>query len=253
MALTDKALKEFFTAAARQLGITTPHPILSVWKSQAGTFCFVEFRGVQDAKQCMSLMSGLTLGGRPLRVGRPADYRPLPPHLENYMVEAPALPAANAMLEQAQKNLMLKAATGVAGTAGSEGGKVAPTPIILLLNMVTPEELVEDEEYEDIRNQVGEECEKFGRVLAVVVPRPNDQANQAAVMDEDDAIDEDDDDDDEGPDQKKSGVGRIFIKYASIEEAKEAHSKLDGRQFGGNQVEARYYPVDKFEAKQYAE
>mmetsp|Transcript_40083 Transcript_40083/g.78024 ORF Transcript_40083/g.78024 Transcript_40083/m.78024 type:complete len:130 (+) Transcript_40083:1990-2379(+) len=119
-----------------------------------------------------------------------------------------------------------------------------PTPVLVLLNMVTPAELIDDEEYHDIRTQVGQECEKFGSVVSVVIPRPNDNN-----------IEDDDDDDDDDDDAGRSipGVGRIFVRYETELQAKAARSKLHGRQFGGNTVEVRFYPVAKFEAKQYGD
>lgn len=47
-----------------------------------------------------------------------------------------------------------------------------PTEILCLMNMVTEEELVDDEEFEDIIEDVKEECSKFGYVKSVEIPRP---------------------------------------------------------------------------------
>jgi hypothetical protein len=91
--LTEQGLTEYFSQAAVQLGIKTPQPVLSSWLSQEGTFCFVEFRSVQDCTFAVGLLQGLTLGGRALRIGRPADYKPPPPALENYVVGG-TIPAA---------------------------------------------------------------------------------------------------------------------------------------------------------------
>lgn len=38
--------------------------------------------------------------------------------------------------------------------------------------MVTPEELMEEEEYEDILEDIKEECNKHGVVRSVEIPRP---------------------------------------------------------------------------------
>lgn len=44
--------------------------------------------------------------------------------------------------------------------------------VLCLLNMVTPEELMEEEEYEDILDDIKEECNKYGVVRSVEIPRP---------------------------------------------------------------------------------
>ena len=49
-----------------------------------------------------------------------------------------------------------------------------PTEILCLMNMVTPDELVDDEEYEDIQEDIRQECSKYGRVRSLEIPRPID-------------------------------------------------------------------------------
>lgn len=54
--------------------------------------------------------------------------------------------------------------------ANSTGGP--PTEVLCLLNMVTPDELRDEEEYEDILEDIREECNKYGVVRSVEIPRP---------------------------------------------------------------------------------
>ena len=42
----------------------------------------------------------------------------------------------------------------------------------MLKNMVTEPELSDDQEFNDILLDVREECERFGQVVQVVIPRP---------------------------------------------------------------------------------
>ena len=44
------------------------------------------------------------------------------------------------------------------------GGSGPATEILVLMNMVTPEELLDDEEYEDILEDIKGECGKYGEV-----------------------------------------------------------------------------------------
>ena len=46
------------------------------------------------------------------------------------------------------------------------------TEVLCLLNMVTPDELVDEEEYEDILEDIREECSKYGEVRSLEIPRP---------------------------------------------------------------------------------
>ena len=51
-------------------------------------------------------------------------------------------------------------------------GPGQPTEVLCLLNMVVEEELVDEEEYEDILEDIREECGKFGEVKSIEIPRP---------------------------------------------------------------------------------
>lgn len=51
-------------------------------------------------------------------------------------------------------------------------GLGAPTEVLCLMNMVTAEELVDEEEYEDILDDIKEECSKYGIVKSIEIPRP---------------------------------------------------------------------------------
>ena len=44
------------------------------------------------------------------------------------------------------------------------GGSGPPTEVLCLMNMVTPDELRDDDEYEDIVEDIKEECGKYGIV-----------------------------------------------------------------------------------------
>lgn len=54
----------------------------------------------------------------------------------------------------------------------SVGMSQGATEVLCLMNMVTPEELVDEEEYEDIVEDIREECCKYGIVRSIEIPRP---------------------------------------------------------------------------------
>lgn len=252
MGLNEKLLTDFFNTTAISFGITTPQPVLSVWISSEGTFCFVEFRSVIDATTCISLFQGLTLGNRALRIGRPADYKEPPPHLANYVVGLPpgtpapapvaaplGLPAAmmgfGAMPGVAALPSAAVPAPAVpAATAASPAPAAAPavtSKALMLTNMVEPEELDDDEEFSDILIDVREECEKYGKIVRVVIPRPPKEG-VTSPADEGQA--------DFGP-RTSSGLGRIFVLYDSPAAVAAAIGVLNGRTFNEKRVEATPY------------
>ena len=55
----------------------------------------------------------------------------------------------------------------------NSGAANEPTKVVVLMNMVTVKELSDPEEYEDICEDVRDECEKFGKVSSIHVPKPS--------------------------------------------------------------------------------
>lgn len=143
-----------------------------------------------------------------------------------------------------------KASIGVTQVAGVEMGVAAmsmlagttatdseESRVLQLLNMVTADELMDNEDYEgmwlcsvwlcevlanfslpEIVEDVQEECAKYGTVLEVKVPRPVGGSRQSA------------------------GVGKIFVKYETKEATKKALQSLAGRKFADRTVVTTYFP-----------
>ncbi|KDQ61772.1 hypothetical protein JAAARDRAFT_122737 [Jaapia argillacea MUCL 33604] len=104
--------------------------------------------------------------------------------------------------------------------------------ILLMLNMVTPDDLVDDQEYADILEDIKEECSNYGAVEDLRIPRPvkkdkskwGEGGAQAAM----DAQRQD----------EAAGVGRVYVKYANADGAAEALKALAGRSFAGRSIVA---------------
>ncbi|KAL2065110.1 hypothetical protein VTL71DRAFT_4250 [Oculimacula yallundae] len=103
-------------------------------------------------------------------------------------------------------------------TQGMDEGRV-----LQLLNMVTPEELIDNEDYEEICEDVKEECEKYGKVLEMKIPRPT------------------------GGSRQSNGVGKIFVKFDTPESAGKALRTLAGRKFADRTVVTTYFSEENFE------
>jgi splicing factor U2AF subunit len=99
---------------------------------------------------------------------------------------------------------------------GAEGGRV-----IMLLNMVTHDELLDREAYEEIKEDVEEECSKYGKILEVKIPRPTGTRNNP-------------------------GVGKIYIKYEDNASAQKALKALAGRIFAHRTVISTYFSEELF-------
>ncbi|OKL59503.1 hypothetical protein UA08_05154 [Talaromyces atroroseus] len=95
--------------------------------------------------------------------------------------------------------------------------------VLQLLNMVTADELINNDDYEEILEDVQDECSKYGQILDLKIPRPTSGSRQSA------------------------GVGKIFVKFDSVESANRALKALAGRKFSDRTVVTTYFPEESFE------
>jgi splicing factor U2AF subunit len=100
--------------------------------------------------------------------------------------------------------------------AGTQSADLVEGRVIQLLNMVTAEELMDNDEYEEICDDVKEECEKFGKVLEIKVPRPSGT-------------------------RTNPGVGKIYIKFETKDSAQKALQTLAGRKFADRTVITTFF------------
>ena len=112
----------------------------------------------------------------------------------------------------------------VPGIVGSGPG--APTEVLCLLNMVVPEELTDEEEYEDILEDIREECGRFGEVRSIEIPRPV-------------------------PGVDVPGCGKVFIEFGSSMECQKAQHALTGRKFSNRVVVTSYFDPDKYHRREF--
>ncbi|KAJ7583286.1 hypothetical protein C8J56DRAFT_953563 [Mycena floridula] len=114
----------------------------------------------------------------------------------------------------------------------------AEARILLMLNMVTPEDLVDDQEFGDLYEDIMEECSSFGKVEDLRIPRPvkKDKSKWApgeGIIGQD-AVRMD----------EAAGVGRVYVKYAEADRAQVALKSLAGRSFGGRSIIATLLSED---------
>ncbi|OVA13223.1 RNA recognition motif domain [Macleaya cordata] len=133
------------------------------------------------------------------------------------------------ILQQAQQHVALQKMVLQAGGMNFPGVSMVtggalevPTKVVCLTEVVTADELRDDDEYEEILEDMKDEGGKFGSLVNVVIPRPIANVEQT------------------------SGVGKVFLEYVDTVGSARAKAALDGRKFGGNEVKAVYYPEDKY-------
>jgi len=104
------------------------------------------------------------------------------------------------------------------------GFAMTPSKVVQFLNMLTPEDLIDDEEYESIREDILNVCNQFGEVIDIKIPRPDPNSEEVS-----------------------SAVGKVFVKFSHVVAAKQARFRLTGRRFNRRLVVASYYPEEYFD------
>ena len=105
-------------------------------------------------------------------------------------------------------------------------GPGQPTEILCLLNMVTDEELTDEEEYEDILDDIREKCASYGGVKSIEIPRPV-------------------------PGVEVPGLGKVFVEFYGIPDCQKAQHALTGLKFSNRIVVTSYFDPDKYHRREF--
>eukprot|EP00063_Salmo_salar_P058107 XP_014032942.1 PREDICTED: splicing factor U2AF 65 kDa subunit-like isoform X3 [Salmo salar] len=101
-----------------------------------------------------------------------------------------------------------------------------PTEVLCLMNMVAVEELLDDEEYEEIVEDVRGECSKYGQVKSIEIPRPVDGL-------------------------EVPGTGKIFVEFMTLFDSQKAMQALTGRKFANRMVVTKYCDPDAYHRRDF--
>ncbi len=114
-----------------------------------------------------------------------------------------------------------------------------PTTVLRLSNMVTLEDLLDNDLYEDLIEDIANECNNHGTVKTIIVPRPNKEVAKDIPLST------------SGQALKAMGeeIGMIFVQFTHEDGAIKAKKAVSGRTFNGNNVVAHFYPDELFLAK----
>merc|ERR1711997_1311031 len=165
-------------------------------------YAFCEYVDVSITDQAIAGLNGMQLGDKKL------------------IVQRASVGAKNtAAMNTAPVQIQVPGMEGVSGPG-------QPTEVLCLLNMVTPDELGDEEEYEDIVEDIREECSKYGAVKSIEIPRPV-------------------------PGVDVPGLGKVFIEFLSIPECQKAQHSLTGRKFSNRVVVTSYFDPDKYHRREF--
>jgi len=173
-------------------------------------YAFVQYKRSEDAKMALEQMEGFELAGRTLRVNTVHEKGTARYTQQDSLDEAGG-GNLNAASRQAlmQKLARTEPASRPEPVTKPNIPQAMQSRSVLLKNMFDPEEETERNWDQELADDVKVECEeKYGPVEAIKV--------------------------------EKESQGEIYLRFSSIDSAKDAIQGLNGRWFGGRQVSAAF-------------
>ncbi|XP_026852402.1 U2 small nuclear RNA auxiliary factor 2b isoform X1 [Electrophorus electricus] len=170
-------------------------------------YAFCEYVDVNLNDQAIAGLNGMQLGDKKL------------------LVQRASVGAKNATMTSINETPVTLQVPGLMNSSVNQMGGI-PTEVLCLMNMVAPEELLDDEEYEEIVEDVRDECSKYGQVKSIEIPRPVDGL-------------------------EVPGTGKIFVEFTSVFDSQKAMQGLTGRKFANRVVVTKYCDPDAYHRRDF--
>jgi len=194
--LTDDQVKELLTSFGQLKAFNL---VCDAGTQLSKGYAFAEYIDPNITDQAIDGLNGMQLGDKKLLVQRASVGK-----RDGVM---PLMPEPVVQLQVEGLNFV--------------GGVGPATEILVLMNMVTEEELRDDEEYEEILEDIKDECSKYGTVRSMEIPRPIEGVTVP-------------------------GVGKVYVEFGSPPECARAQQALSGRKFANRVVISSYHEPDKY-------
>ncbi|KAJ1110570.1 hypothetical protein NDU88_007920 [Pleurodeles waltl] len=140
------------------------------------------------------------------------------------LVQRASVGAKNATLSTINQTPVILQVASLMSSEVQMGGR--PTKVLCLMNMVLPKELLDDDEYEEIVEDVREECSKYGTVKSIEIPRPVDGV-------------------------EVPGCRKIYVEFTSVFDCQKAMQGLTGRKFANRVVVTKYCDSDGYHRRNF--
>ncbi|KAI8337011.1 hypothetical protein BC941DRAFT_452649 [Chlamydoabsidia padenii] len=226
--LTEHDLRQVFEPYG-PIDFVDLHKDLATGRSKG--YAFIQFRNVKDAKEALTKMNGFELAGRNLKVGMVTEKSQQPnggsySNLGNDSGPLDDDSAGMTLNSMSRAELMRKLAareTDLMSAAEKvtqsppvnvTAPVIIPSRTILLNNMFNPAEETEPDWVRDLSVDIKEECQQYGNVEHIFV----------------------------NPDS----LGEVSLKFDTVGAGQKAIQSLNGRWFGGRQIQAIFMPEHEY-------
>ncbi|KAH9281080.1 Splicing factor U2AF 65 kDa subunit [Echinococcus granulosus] len=130
----------------------------------------------------------------------------------------------------------LTTATAAAAVASVAAPQLSPTPVLCLDNMVSPHDIDSPEGYADVMEDVRSECLRHGAVISVHIPQPKSSTSLTSTTTA----------------SSTKNLGKIFVEFATAQQAHTASVALDGRKYNGRTVCTSFCDPARYAAGEFS-
>lgn len=181
-------------------------------------YCFVEYVNPKSNEKATIGLNGLQVGHKKLKVQKASLFEPL----KQIDTRTPSNNTGKYINSHPMINNPL-----VRMVLDIPRESQVPSTVIQLLNMFSVEDLFERDELDILKADLNTEARAYGEIDDIEIPMPDEKG------------------------QCVPGVGKVFIKYQNVLNAKIARYRINGKNYNGRTVVASYYPEVKFHRRDY--
>ena len=102
-----------------------------------------------------------------------------------------------------------------------------PTNVLSLNSIIKGLDIEDEDKYNEIKDDIKNECEKYGKVLDIFMPRKDVEDNATP------------------------GMGNAYVMYENIEQSKLARKFLSLKRFNNKSIYIQYIPEENFFNKKF--
>lgn len=212
LGIQPHALVDFLNEAmiTRKLIKSPGNPFIKVNLNGDGSFGFATLRTSEETDLALLHLNGIACLGQGLKLGRPKSYEGSGPSADSMGIPLQPL---NIAANDAQ-SLLSHLEQKLQETYRETG---MPSPVIRIANMLNEETMKDQQELDDIQEEVKEECQGYGSVVEVRMPKLGDMEH-----------------------------AYVYVHMGSKAEAEIACDKLSGRSFDGKALKVTFAPLEAF-------
>lgn len=126
----------------------------------------------------------------------------------------------------------------------------SPTRILQIANVISAEQTLDDDDYEDILADIRDECSRYGVVLSIHIQRAKKKKEIGEWFVDGQEV--------KGRSQTPDpiaidwGVGKAFVEFQRKEDAAKAQVALAGRKFNNRHVLTGFYSEEKYSNRDFS-